>query len=72
MLTEIVGVPSWAANDGICWRCRCTKATLREVDLCAAWRQQPTSHDDLVLALQAKGRLSKVFVFTGEIIHKHS
>eukprot|EP00971_Amphidinium_carterae_P299631 5953120-Amphidinium_carterae.1 len=65
MLTEVVGVPSWAANDGICWRCKCTKATVREVGLAASWRSQPVSHTDLLLSLQAKDRLSKVFDLPG-------
>ena len=67
MMAEVVGLPSWQTKAGVCWRCNTTKEQANEVGLASAWRlpQNRISHGDLMLMLQRKGPLCRMFNFPG-------
>ena len=54
MMAEVVGLPSWQAKAGVCWRCDTTKEQANEVGLASARRlpQNRISHGDLMLMSQ--------------------
>lgn len=59
---DVFGLPYWNDAGGICWRCKCTKAQLREVGLDAAWRQLPLSQEELLARCLARGKgISPIF-----------
>ena len=51
--SEVLGLPRWNNNAGICWRCNIKLEDLQDVGLKAAWRQQRNrlSHADLLATL---------------------
>ena len=63
VMNELIGLPSWKEKQGICWRCNCTLEQVADVNDDAMWRQPANriSHGDLLLKLQRKGRLCKIF-----------
>lgn len=62
MFFEVFGLPSWAETGGICFRCTCTKAQLRQVGLDAPWRGTRLGHWELLQRIRARGkRVSPLF-----------
>ena len=67
MMSEVVGLPAWNCKAGMCWRCNIINDDSDQVDEHAPWRRPENrlSHGDLLLQLQAKGPLCKVFDIPG-------
>ena len=67
MMAEVIGLPAWNHNAGICWRCRITLDEIHQVGEDSPWRlpENRLSHGDLLRLLQARGPLCKIFDFPG-------
>ena len=67
MMAEVIGLPSWNQNAGICWRCNLTLEQIDQVGEDSPWRlpENKLSHGDLLMLSQARGPLCKVFDFAG-------
>ena len=52
-MKEVFGLPAWNERAGICWRCTCTPAEVRDCGPTAAWRTNRLSHYDLLVRMKA-------------------
>ena len=63
-LAECFHFNPWNANEGICWKCRCTPAQLRDVGSDATWRQPDQRFDAwsfLRSQIVSRGTISPLF-----------
>ena len=54
-MKECFGFPGWNTEQGICWQCTCTPATLRQVGADAAWRTERLAHWDVIQKIRSNG-----------------
>jgi hypothetical protein len=52
MLAEVLKLPSWQHKAGMCFKCKCTLDTLRQVGSDAPWRHERINHWQLMERLR--------------------
>lgn len=56
LMAQVYNLPYWNAADGICWRCTCTRAEIREVSSLARWRSEPLPMAGLLQRIRNQGK----------------